>query len=143
MDVLIFSYSTLFTVDTSLLVPIISLNDLKMKYTKGMRSVIHSNVKLMFHTCKLNMLVQILKKPYICIIEWHIFKCSFCYHIENNFVGSEWGQFVSSATGKNIVYNFNIDVSKLSKADKIKWQNAMRASWWINNLKFDQMNAQR
>ena len=45
MNVLIFCYSTLFTVDTRSSVPIISLNDLKMKYTKGIRSVIHSNVK--------------------------------------------------------------------------------------------------
>ena len=43
------------------------------------------------------------------------------------FLGAEHGQFVSSATGKNIVYNSDIDISKLSKADKIKWQNAMRA----------------
>ena len=43
-----FSYSTLFMVDTSSSVPIISLNDMKMNYTKGIMSVIHINVKLMF-----------------------------------------------------------------------------------------------
>ena len=58
------------------------------------------------------------------------------------FLGAECGQFVSSATGKN-VYNSDIDVSKLSKADKIKWQNAMRARQKRNNLKSDKMNAQR
>ena len=41
------------------------------------------------------------------------------------------------------MYNSNIDVSKQSKADKIKWQNAMRARQWGNNLKSDKMNAQR
>ena len=59
------------------------------------------------------------------------------------FLGAECGQFVSYATGKNNVYNSDIDVSKLSKADKIKWQNAMRARQWKNNLMSDKMNAQR
>ena len=38
------------------------------------------------------------------------------------------------------MYNSDIDVSKLSKADKTKWQNIMRARLWRNNLKFYEMN---
>ena len=39
-----FFYSALFMVDTSSLVPIISLNNVKMNYTKGIMSVIQCNI---------------------------------------------------------------------------------------------------
>ena len=39
-----FSYSILFTVDTSSSVPIISLNSVKKNYTKGIMSVIQSKI---------------------------------------------------------------------------------------------------
>ena len=96
----------------------------------------------MFDTLKLNILFPVLNMPCICYWVKHN-KVLIFYDSEKHLAGAEHGQFVSFANGKNVVYNSNIDVSKLSKADKIKWQNAMRARWQRNNLKSDKMNAQR
>ena len=93
MNVLIISYSTLFMVDTSSLVPVLSLNDLKTKYTKGMSCVINGNVKLTFATCKWNILFQTLSMPYM--YYWATYSgVHIVISIENNFIGSECEQFV-------------------------------------------------